>query len=154
MEIRRAIEGGLPALVGADTTYTYVYVRDAVDAIFRALLKLDAIGQSYLIGNQRASTRDYFNLIGKIAGVSVPSRNIPESWLMPLARGMEWIARGTGRRPVLPIDVLKTTMAGSLLFDATRSIDELGVTYTPLETALAESIRDIKDAKPEASLAP
>lgn len=144
MEIRRAVEGRLPALVGAETTYTYVYVRDAAEAIFRALVTPEAVGQSYLIGNQRATTREYFNLIGKLAGVSVPSRNIPENWLMPVARGMEYIARGTGRRPVLPVDVLKTTMAGSLLFDATRSIDELGMTYTLLETALAESIRDIR----------
>jgi dihydroflavonol-4-reductase len=146
MEIRRAIEGRLPALVGADTTYTYVYVRDAADAIFRALVNAETVGRSYLIGDQRATTRDYFNLIGKLAGVAVPSRNIAEKWLMPIARGMEWIARGTGRRPVLPVDVLKTTMAGSLLFDATRSIDELGMTYTPLETALAESIREIREA--------
>jgi dihydroflavonol-4-reductase len=146
MEVRRAVEGKLPALVGADTTYTYVYVRDAADAITRALVKEDAIGQSYLIGNQRATTRDYFNTIGRLAAVSVPHWNIPESWLMPLARGMDALSRRTGRRPILPLDVLKTTAAGSLLFDARRSIEELGMTYTPLEAALAESIGEIRAA--------
>jgi dihydroflavonol-4-reductase len=144
MEVRRAVEGKLPALVGADTTYTYLYVRDAADAITRALAKEDSIGQSYLVGNQRATTRDYFNTIGRLAEVSVPHWNIPESWLMPLARGMDAVSRRTGRRPVLPLDVLKTTAAGSLLFDARRSIEELGMTYTPLETALAESIDEIR----------
>ena len=145
MEVKRAVEGKLPALVGADTTYTYVYVRDAADAIARALVKEDSVGQSYLIGNQRATTRDYFNTIGRLASVSVPHWNIPEAWLMPLARGMEMLSRRTGRRPVLPLDVLKTTAAGSLLFDASRSIAELGMTYTPLETALAEAIDEIRD---------
>jgi len=145
MEVRRAVEGKLPALVGADTTYTYVYVRDAADAIARALMKEDSIGQRYLIGNQRATTRDYFNTIGRLASVSVPHWNIPESWLMPLARAMEVLSRRTGRRPVLPLDVLKTTAAGSLLFDASRSIKELGMAYTPLETALAEAIDEIRD---------
>ena len=56
------------------------------------------------------------------------------------------ISRRTGRRPLLPLDVLKTTAAGSLLFDARRSIEELGMTYTPLETALAESIEEIRAA--------
>jgi dihydroflavonol-4-reductase len=144
MEVRRAVEGRLPALVGADTTYTYVYVRDAADAISRALVKEDSIGRSYLIGNQRATTRDYFNTIGRLASVSVPRWNIPESWLMPLARAMDVLSRRTGLRPVLPVDVLKTTAAGSLLFDAGRSIQELGMTYTPLETALAESIDEIR----------
>jgi dihydroflavonol-4-reductase len=144
MEVRRAVEGKLPALVGADTTYTYLYVRDAADAISRALGKEDSIGRSYLVGNQRATTRDYFNTIGRIAEVSTPNWNIPESWLMPFAKGMEVISRRTGKRPVLPVDVLKTTTSGSLLFDARRSIDELGMTYTPLETALAESIDEIR----------
>jgi dihydroflavonol-4-reductase len=144
MEVRRAVEGRLPALVGADTTYTYVYVRDAAEAIVRALLKQDSVGRKYLIGNQRATTRDYFDTIGRLSGVSAPDRNIPEKWLMPVARGMELVSRVTRRRPVLPLDVLKTTAAGSLLFDASRSIDELGMTYTPLTTALAESIEEIR----------
>ena len=144
MEVRRAVEGKLPALVGADTTFTYVYVRDAADAITRALLKEDAIGQSYLIGSQRATTRGYFNIIGELANVAVPSRNIPESWLFPMAKGMELVSRFTGKRPVLPVDVLKTTAAGSLLFDVSRSVDELGMTYTPLETALKESVDAIR----------
>jgi len=146
MEVRRAVEGKLPALVGADTTYTYVYVLDAADAINRALLKEDAVGQRYLVGNQRATTREYFNIIGRLAAVGVPRWNIPEAWLMPLARGMDAVARHTGKRPIIPLDVLRTTAAGSLLFDASRSIEELGMTYTPLETALAEAIDEIRSA--------
>ncbi|MDB4543012.1 NAD-dependent epimerase/dehydratase family protein [bacterium] len=143
MEVRRAIEGKLPALIGADTTYTYLYVRDAAEAITRALLKEDAAGQSYLIGNQRATTQGYFDTIGQLAGVAVPSRNIPEAWLMPVARGMEFVSRLTGKRPMLPVDVLKTTAAGSLLFDAGRSVAELDMSYTTLETALAEAVNEI-----------
>jgi dihydroflavonol-4-reductase len=146
MEVRRAVEGKLPALIGADTVYTYVYVRDAADAISRALVKADSIGRSYLVGNQRATTRDYFNMIGRLSEVPVPHWNIPELWLMPLAKGLDVISRRTGKRPVLPLDVLKTTSAGSLLFDSRRSVEELGMTYTPLETALAESIEEIRDS--------
>ena len=144
MEVRRAVEGKLPALVGADTTYTYLYVRDAAIAIARALVKEDTVGKSYLIGDQRATTREYFEMIGHLASVPIPYWNIPEAWLMPLARGMEALSRRTGRRPALPLDVLKTTAAGSLLFDASRSVTELGMTYTPLETALAEAVDEIR----------
>jgi dihydroflavonol-4-reductase len=144
MEVRRAVEGKLPALVGANTTYTYVYVKDAAEAIARALLKNDSTGRSYLIGNQRATTRDYFTIIGRLAGVSVPRWNIPESFLQPLAVGMDMVSRRTGKRPMLPLDVLKTTAAGSLLFDPGRGIEELGMAYTPLETALAEAIAEIR----------
>ena len=146
MEVRRVVDGKLPALVGADTTYTYLYVRDAAEAIARALMSEDSVGRDYLIGNQRATTRDYFKMIGRIADVDVPDRNIPEAWLFPIARGMEIVSRITKRRPVLPLDVLKTTAAGSLLFDVSRSEKELGMEYTPLETALAESVAEIHDA--------
>lgn len=146
MEVKRAVDGKLPALIGADTTYTYVYVRDAADAITRALMNKDSVGRSYLIGDQRATTRDYFKIIGKIADVPVPNWNIPESFLWPLALGMDIVARKTGRRPMLPLDVLKTTAAGSLLFDASRGISELGMSYTALETALAESVAEIREA--------
>jgi dihydroflavonol-4-reductase len=144
MEVRRAVEGKLPALVGADTTYTYVYLKDAADAIARALSNQKSVGRAYLIGNQRATTREYFKTIGRIANVSTPDWNIPESWLMPLAAGLEAVSRKTGRRPALPLDVLKTTAAGSLLFDPGRGVVELGMSYTPLETALAESIAEIQ----------
>jgi dihydroflavonol-4-reductase len=143
MEVRRAVEKKLPALVGADTTYTYVYVKDAADAIARALLKRGSVGRSYLIGNQRATTREYFNMIGEIAAVPIPSLNIPESWLFPLAMVMEWVSRKTGVRPVLPLDVIKTTAAGSLLFDGSRAIEELGMNYTPLKIALTEAVEEI-----------
>jgi nucleoside-diphosphate-sugar epimerase len=144
MEVRRAVEKKLPALVGADTTYTYVYVRDAAEAITRVLLKPDSAGRKYLIGNQRATTREYFNTIGDLAGVPIPRANIPERWLIPMARGMEWISRQTGTRPLIPLDVIRTTAAGSLLFDASRSVDELDMSYTPLRTALAESVEEVR----------
>jgi hypothetical protein len=59
--------------------------------------------------------------------------------------GMDIVARKTGRRPMMPLDVLKTTAAGSLLFDPSRGINELGMSYTALETALAESVAEIRE---------
>jgi dihydroflavonol-4-reductase len=144
MEVRRTVEGKLPALVGADTIYTYVYIDDAVEAIARALLRTNTAGQRYLIGTERATTREYFNLIGELSGVAVPAWNIPEALLLPMARLMEWLSRRTGVRPLLPLDVLKTVAAGSLLFDGSRAISELGMTYRSLEYALAEAIAEIQ----------
>jgi dihydroflavonol-4-reductase len=144
MEIRRAVENRLPALVGADTTYTYVYVRDASEAIARALLQDYTVGRKYLIGDQRATTREYFNIIGELADVPIPKFNIPEKWLVPAAKVMSWISQRTGSRPIIPMDVIKTTAAGSLLFKPDRAIDELSMRYTPLEQALAEAVEEIR----------
>lgn len=37
-----------------------------------------------------------------------------------------------------------TTAAGSLLFSPDRAIEDLQMRYTPLETALAEAVEEIK----------
>ncbi len=144
MEIARAVEGRLPVLVGADTTYTYVHVRDAAEAIVRALFMRESIGRRYLIGTERATTREYFATIAELAGVRAPSINIPEAPLIPIAKALEWWARRTGKRPALPVDILETTSSGSLLFDGSRAKRELGMEYTPLREALREAVEAIQ----------
>jgi hypothetical protein len=57
---------------------------------------------------------------------------------------MELVARFSGKRPQLPLDVLRTTQQGSLLFDGSLAEKELGLTYTPLPEALAEAIAYIQ----------
>lgn len=147
MEVRRAVEEKMPALVGADTKYTYLYVRDAAEAIVRAIMKKETIGKQYLIGEERATTREYFNIIGEIAKVKIPSYNIPEKYLMPYAKMTELMSRFSGKRPQLPLDVLKTTSQGSLLFDASLAKDDLGMKYTSLYEALGEAVDDVRQEK-------
>jgi len=148
MEVRRAVEGRLPVLVGADTTYTYVHLDDAAEAIVRALLNPATNGRRYLIGRARASTREYFTLIGELASVPVPRLNLPEALLIPISRVLEWFAHLTGKRPPLPVDILKTTAAGSLIFDGSRAERELGMCYRPLREALREAIDEIRNRLP------
>jgi dihydroflavonol-4-reductase len=144
MEVRRAVERRLPALVGADTTYTYVHVVDAAEAIVRAVLNPASTGRAYLIGTERATTRDYFSIIGDLADVPVPKINLPERVLIPIARLLERWAQWTKKRPALPVDILKTTAAGSLTFDGSRAERELGMQYRPLRQALHEAVEEIR----------
>jgi dihydroflavonol-4-reductase len=118
-------------------------VRDAAEAIVRASLRPESVGRRYLIGIERATTRAYFDLIGELAGVPVPRLNVPERLLVPVAHALEKVASWTGRRPALPVDILKTTRAGSLVFDGTRAQRELGMQYTPLRVALREAVDEV-----------
>ena len=79
------------------------------------------------------------------ADVRVPKLNLPESVLIPVARVLEMLGTLTGRRPAIPVDILKTTAAGSLIFDGTRAERELGLRYTPLRVALGEAIAEIRE---------
>jgi len=149
MEVRRAVQGKMPAMVGADRTFQYVYLRDAAEAIVRALLRERTIGRAYLVGGERATTREYFDIIGELAGVQMPTRDVPEWLLLPLARIGETVSGWLGVRPPVPVDVLETSAAGSLLFDTKRAEQELEITYTPLRTALREAVEEIQAEKKE-----
>jgi dihydroflavonol-4-reductase len=144
MEVKRAVDKKVPVLIGADTTYTYLYVKDAAEAIVQAFMKEDSVGERYLIGGERATTREYFKKIGTIAGVPTPDRNIDEKYLFPIAKSMEFYSRFSNKRPLLPLDVLKTTAAGSLIFDGSKAEKELGLVYTPLDTALTDAVNELK----------
>ena len=61
-----------------------------------------------------------------------------------MARLLTAIARWTGRRPLVSADIIRTTLAGSLLFDGSKAERELGIRYTPLRTALAEAVAEIR----------
>ncbi|MFT4823376.1 MAG: hypothetical protein ACI9DH_000382 [Halioglobus sp.] len=82
--------------------------------------------------------------LGELAAIPIPKFNIPENWLVPAAKVMLWISERTGARPVIPMAVIKTTAAGSLLFKPGRAINELKMRYMPLEQALTEAIEDVK----------
>jgi dihydroflavonol-4-reductase len=144
MEVRRIAEGRIPALVGADAEFIYVHVRDAALAIFRAAENPHSVGQRYLVGGERATTREYFGIISDLTGVPLPRFNVPAGFILPLARLMTAIARRTGRRPPVSEDIIRTTLAGSLLFDGGKAERELGIRYTPLRTALAEAVAEIQ----------
>jgi len=142
MEVRNFAEGRIPVLVGADATFTYVHVRDAALAIVRAAENSGSVGQRYLVGGERATTREYFGIISDLTGVPLPRLNIPESVILPVSRILTALSRWTGQRPVVPEDLLRTSAAGSLLFDGRKAQRELGIRYTPLRTALAEAVAE------------
>jgi dihydroflavonol-4-reductase len=144
MEVRRFVDGKIPALVGADTTFIYVHVRDAALAIVRAAENPKSVGQRYLVGGERATTREYFGIISDLTGVPLPRFNVPGAVILPLARVLTAIARRTGGRPPVPEDIIRTTLAGSLLFDGSKAERDLGIRYTPLRTALAEAVAEIR----------
>jgi dihydroflavonol-4-reductase len=144
MEVRRFAQGRIPALVGADTAFIYVHVRDAALAIVRAAENPNSVGQRYLVGGERATTREYFQIISDLTGVPLPRFEVPNAVILPLARMLTAIARWTGRRPLVPEDIIRTALAGSLLFDGSKAERELGIRYTPLRMALAEAVDEIR----------
>ena len=107
------------------------------------LEKEDVAGKRYLIGKERLTTREYFQIISDIAGVPMPKRTIGRLQTFFLARVLTALSFFTGRRPLMPIDLMRTVYRGSLLFDDARAERELGITYTPIRSALEERVDEL-----------
>ena len=98
-------------------------------------------GGRYLIGNQRLRTSEFYNLVASLSGQPRPTREVP-SWLaLNAAKLSSWAATWiTGVPPTAPVDLVRTATSGTLLFDASRSEAELGITYSNITAAFAEAI--------------
>eukprot|EP00948_MAST-09A_sp_MAST-9A-sp1_P003044 g3044.t1 len=145
--------GKIPMLVAPDTNYIYVAIQDVVKAIRivcerRSDLKTqDKMIERYLIGNsdQMMTTRQYFDLMSRYCDRKTPTASLNLSIGFCLAYLMTYISTYvTGSEPSLPLDIMRTAYWGGIEYSCEKSMKKLGMEYTPIETAVAESIADVK----------
>jgi len=142
MKIKDLVEGRVPATLSSETTFTYVYVRDAAEAILRAAeLQGNERGSRYLIGNQRLETGAYYEMIASLSGQPRPKREVPAWLALAAGHAAAWYSSYvSGRSPTAPADLVRTASRGTLLFDARKSERELRMRYTNIRVAFAEAI--------------
>jgi len=142
--IKRLVEGRQPALAFPNTITTYVHARDVAEAIVRSAEKDDNIGERYLIGNERLTSQEFFIMICRIAGVSIPNF-APDPYIFLAARLMTGLANLIRRPPLWGLTVygMRSSYEG-IEADGTKAERELGVSYIPVRTALAEMIESIR----------
>jgi nucleoside-diphosphate-sugar epimerase len=144
MKIGMFLDNKVNIMLKSDNQFTYVYNKDAAEAIVKAAEKVKNIGERYLIGNQRLTTRKYLEFISNISGIPVPKKTIGKSLTLFIGFLNSLISNITKNPPLLPLDLMRTQFRGSLLFDAAKSEKELDMNYTSIETALEDEINYIK----------
>jgi dihydroflavonol-4-reductase len=139
--IKNIITRKMPARVFQDSILTFVHINDVSEAIVKAIEKKDNIGEKYLIGNYRVSFREASEMISEISGVPLPKMVFPDAVVMLMAALQTLLANITKNPPGLgmSIDQMRTIKEGSQ-FDGSKAERELGITYTPIRTALEEAI--------------
>merc|ERR1712190_532193 len=136
-------------LVGADTNYIYVHIQDVRKALL-AVVQAPAqkvSGEDFFIANcqDMMTTRSFFDLIGKHCGKRPPSMSLNLVLGYWIAGFLTWVAtRITGSEPSAPVDIMRTARFGSIEYTNNKSIDVLGLSYTPIDSAVAESVADVK----------
>lgn len=138
--LRYALSIRRPVVI--DTTLSIVDIDDTARAHLAAGIR-GRPGHRYLISGASVGIREAVAMLGEAAGRLIDPIVLPR-WAgesaYPLAAAAGLIG---GDQPVC-IEMLRTLLHGHR-FDASRSIDELGIAYTPLDDTLERTVDWLAD---------
>jgi dihydroflavonol-4-reductase len=143
--IRDLIDRRMPARVLEDSVFTFVHVRDVAETIVRALEKEGNLGGKYLVGKCRLTFGEINKMINEISGVPLPKISLPDSLVIISAAFLTFLADIIKRPPIwgMSTDQIRTMKEGARA-DGTKAERELGITYTPVRTALEDAIKSFQ----------
>jgi dihydroflavonol-4-reductase len=134
--IRDAANGRVPAYL--DTGLNVVHVDDVAEGHALALER-GRIGERYILGGENLDLKDLLTLVAQVAGRRPPRIRLRESWVWPVALGMEGFARLTGIPPMVTRDVLKMAR-WKMFFTSAKAIAELGYAPRPARLAVQDAV--------------
>ena len=145
--IQDIIRRRVPSTIFHNSSASYVYVGDVVEAMVRAAEKPATVGQRYLVGGTVLSGRAYARLISEVAGVKLPLLRLPDWTVLLAAYLLTGLSSLTRRPPIwgLSIDA-GWTLKNGFQFDGSRAEKELGLQYTPIRQALSEAVQSYRQA--------
>ena len=99
------------------------------------------IGEKYLVCNDGMAMREFSRLIAEISGAALPRLRLPDLLVTINAVVLTALANVLKKPPRwgMAIDQMRTIMHG-IEADGSKAERELGISYTPIKTALEEAI--------------
>jgi len=143
------LERRVPVGLFSGADLTGVHVRDVAAAIDRVLERPDvSVGEKYLVGRERLTLGELTRLVAEIGDVRRPWPDLPDALAMLTAATLDAASRLLWRPPAwgLSLEAARTLRAG-VSADGSKIERDLGLTYTPLRTAIEESVRAIQDSE-------
>jgi len=135
--IVEALKGRVPGY--PDGGFCAVDVEDVAEGHILAAEK-GRIGERYILGAHNITYKDFYALVGEIAGVKAPSRKIP-SWF---TQGMGWLSETVSNRFTHkpPVITYKAARMGTrfMYFDCSKAVRELGLPQTPLRDSVTRAV--------------
>jgi len=143
--VRSLVQGKMPAQVLTNCTFPFVHVRDVAEAIVKALEKGKNEGEKYLVAAENLTFGEINLMISQIAGIRLPLLTLPTPLVLAGSYGATFLANLTGKPPMLDMSVEQISMMRQgMEVDGSKAMRELGISYTPIRTALEEMISSLR----------
>lgn len=133
------LRGKLPGLTPG--SFSVVDVRDVVQAHIAAA-ETGRSGERYLAAGRHTTLHELIPLLGRVAGVATPKREMPMWALYVFAAIQELYARITGRPVLLSLATVRLMVreAERTRFNHAKSQRELGLTFRSIEETLVDTV--------------
>jgi len=133
------VHGRLPGLVPG--SFSVVDARDVALAQIAAA-RHGRRGERYLAAGRHLTMAELVPIIGRIAGVRTPQRQLPVPLLYALAGLQEAYARLTGKPVLLSLATVRLMLreAGRSRFNPSKSEQELDLSFRTLERTLSDTL--------------
>ncbi len=127
------------------TRLNMIYVKDVAKAVLLAMEK-GKPGEKYIIGGEEISLQQCLELLDKVTGTRKPTVHIPE-WLLKFGSQVmtPLFSLGGFDFPVPPPQVFAMQRGSAV--DDSKAKRELGLTLTPLEDGMRETVQWMKDVR-------
>lgn len=139
--VQDLINRGLPTRVFDDSAMSWVHVKDVAEATLRALEKDGNVGEKYLVCGKCLTMREFNGMVTEISGVPLPKMQMPGPLVTLNAAALTALSSITKKTPRwgMAADQMRT-IRGGIEADGSKAERELGISYTPIRTALEEAI--------------
>ena len=135
--IRLAAAGKLPRVPSGSASFCHVA---EVARAHLAAVNHGRTGENYILGGTDATYAEAVTIIGELLGRPVKVRTVPPVLLRGAGRVLGWLARLTGKEPLVTPESA-AFLSANLLCRSDKAIRELGYRVVPLRTMLADCYR-------------
>jgi len=137
--VNDVVLGKLPGLLPG--SFSVVDARDVARAQIAAA-EHGQRGERYLAAGRHMTMQELVPLVGKIAGIKTPTRNLPFPLLYLLATAQELYARISGKPILLSLATVRLMRkeAGRSHFNHTKSEQKLQLKFRPIEQTVADTV--------------
>jgi dihydroflavonol-4-reductase len=98
-------------------------------------------GRLYILGNRNIAMEEFLRLVGRVAGFDGRMLlKMPVPLMKAGTAGLKWLSDNVTRKPPLSTPSEIAYASQYLYFDNARAVRELGLTFSPVEDSLKDSI--------------